>query len=107
MARLFAENMCSLGRKMKLYDPSQTFGSTDMGNVSQLVPGIHPFVAIAPAEVTGHSPKCAAAAASGTGMKGMIDAAKALATTVVDLLSSPETLTRVKEEFLKIHDCHV
>ena len=107
MARLFAENMCSLGRKMKLYDPSQTFGSTDMGNVSQLVPGIHPFVAIAPAEVTGHSPKFAAAAASGTGMKGMIDAAKALATTVVDLLSSPETLTRVKEEFLKIHDCHV
>ncbi len=101
MARLFAENMRSLGRKVKLANPSQTFGSTDMGNISQLVPSIHPFVAIAPPEVSGHSSEFAAAAASEAGMKGMIDAAKALAMTVVDLLSSPETVTRVKEEFMK------
>ena len=101
MARLFAENMRSLGRKVKLTDPSQTFGSTDMGNVSQVVPSIHPFVAVAPAEVSGHSPEFAAAAASGAGMKGMIDAAKALAMTVVDLLSSPEIVSRVKKEFVK------
>ncbi len=101
MARLFAKNMRSLGRKVKLYDPSQTFGSTDMGNISQLVPSIHPFVAIAPAEVSGHSPEFAAAAASEAGMKGMIDAAKALAMTVVDLLSAPEIVTRIKEEFIK------
>ena len=101
MARLFAKNMRSLGRKVKLYDPSQTFGSTDMGNISQLVPSIHPFGAIAPAEVSGHSPEFAAAAASEAGMKGMTDAAKALAMTVVDLLSAPEIVTRIKEEFIK------
>ncbi len=101
MARLFAQNMRSLGRKVKLADPSQTFGSTDMGNVSQVIPSIHPFVAVAPAEVSGHSPEFAVATASEAGMKGMIDAARALAMTVVDLLSSPETVTRVKEEFVK------
>lgn len=101
MARLFAENMRSLGRRVELANPSQAFGSTDMGNVSQLVPSIHPFVAIAPVEVTSHSTEFAAAAASETGMKGMIDAAKALAMTVVDLLSSPETVARVKKEFIK------
>jgi len=101
MAQLFAENMKSLGRRVKLYDPSQTFGSTDMGNLSQLVPSIHPFVAIAPAEVTAHSPQFAAAAASKEGTQGMSDAAKALAMTIVDLLANPETVTRVKEEFIK------
>ncbi len=101
MARLFLENMRSLGRKMELCDSSQTFGSTDMGNVSQLVPSIHPFVAIAPMEVSGHSPEFVSAAASEAGTKAMIDAAGALATTVVDLLSSPETLTRIKKEFIK------
>tara|TARA_B100001971_G_scaffold199391_1_gene209902 strand:- start:347 stop:1525 length:1179 start_codon:yes stop_codon:yes gene_type:complete len=107
MARLFAKNMRSLGRKMKLADPSQTFGSTDMGNVSQVVPSIHPFVSIAPAEVSGHSSEFTAASASEAGMKGMIDATKALALTVIDLLSNPETVTRVKKEFIKIHDYHV
>jgi metal-dependent amidase/aminoacylase/carboxypeptidase family protein len=101
MARLFAKNMRSLGRKVKLTNPSHTFGSTDMGNVSQVVPSIHPFVSIAPAEVTSHSAEFAAAAASKAGMKGILDAAKALAMTVVDLLSSPETVTRAKEEFVK------
>ena len=104
MARLFAKNMRSLGRKVKLADHSQTFGSTDMGNVSQIIPSIHPFVAIAQTEVSSHSPEFALASASEAGMNGMIDAAKSLAMTVVDLLSAPETVTKVKEEFVKIAD---
>ncbi len=99
LARLFIANMKSLGRPMRLYDTSQTLGSTDMGNVSQLVPSIHPFVAIAPEEVVGHSRQFAEAAASESGRRAMILAAKALAMTIVDLLASPETVTRVKSEF--------
>ena len=98
LARLFMENMKSLGRQILLEDPNQSFGSTDMGNVSQLVPAIHPSVAIAPAGVTTHSPGFARAAASEAGIRGMIDAAKALAMTVVDLLASPETVIKIKEE---------
>jgi amidohydrolase len=99
LARLFRQNMQSLGRKVKLTDPGSAFGSTDMGNVSQLVPSIHPMVAIAPKEVSVHSPQFAAAAASETGSRGLFDAAKALAMTVVDLVTSPEIVTKIKQEF--------
>jgi len=99
LARLFRQNMQSLGRKVKLSDPSQAFGSTDMGNVSQLVPSIHPQVAIAPEEVLAHSPQFTEAAASEAGIKGLLDAAKALAMTVVDLVVNPDIAIKVKEEF--------
>lgn len=101
LARLFQQNMESLGHRVELYRPSNAFGSTDMGNVSQLVPSIHPTVAIAPTEVVIHSPQFALAAASETGINGLLDAAKALAMTVVDLLANPEIVIKVKEEFAK------
>ncbi len=99
LAQLFSWNMQSLGRNIALSDPDESFGSTDMGNVSQLVPGIHPFVAIAGKEILLHSAEFALAAASEKGVNGMLDAAKALAMTVVDLVASPETLVEVKKEF--------
>ena len=99
LAQLFRRNIQSLGRKMPFFDSRVSFGSTDMGNVSQLVPGIHPLVAIAPVNVLGHSPEFASAAASEKGTLGLLDAAKALAMTVVDLVANPEIVTRVKEEF--------
>ncbi len=104
LARLFAYNIESLGRPMELHNPSATFGSTDMGNVSQLVPAIHPFVAIAPMGIAVHSTQFATAAASEAGIRGFIDSAKALAMTAVDLLSSPEVLNQVREEFAKKDD---
>jgi len=99
LAQLFAQNMQSLGRSVSLSDPEHAFGSTDMGNISQLVPSIHPFVAIAEKEVQVHSPEFASAAASDRGIKGMLDAAKALAMTVVDMVANSETLSNIKEEF--------
>jgi len=101
LAQLFQQNMESLGHQVELYPPSNAFGSTDMGNVSQLVPSIHPMVAIAPTEVVIHSPQFALAAASEAGINGLLDAAKALAMTVVDLLANPEIVIKVKEEFVK------
>lgn len=102
LAQLFAQNMQSLGRSVALSDTGHAFSSTDMGNVSQLVPSIHPHVAIAEKETLTHSPEFALAAASDRGIKGMLDAAKALAMTVVDLVANPETLAGVKEEFEQI-----
>jgi len=99
LARLFRQNIQSLGRSMQLSNPSCAFGSTDMGNVSQLVPGIHPIIAIAPKDVLGHSPQFAEAATSEAGIRGLVDAAKALAMTVVDLVANPEMMVKVREEF--------
>jgi len=98
LAELFRQNINALGRQMPLVGASRV-GSTDMGNVSQLVPGIHPTIAVAPEEVVIHSTEFAEAAASEDGIKGMLDAAKALAMTVVDLTARPETVAKVREEF--------
>ncbi|MFC2001097.1 M20 family metallopeptidase [Chloroflexota bacterium] len=99
LARLFKRNMQSLGRKTFLVDPSKGIGSSDIGNVSQLAPSIHPLVAIAPTGVLIHSPQFTLAAASEAGVRGLLDGAKAVAMTVVDILASPETVARVREEF--------
>ena len=99
LARLFRQNMQSLGRRMQLFNPNSVLGSTDMGNVSQLVPGIHPIIAIAPKDVLGHSPQFTQASASEAGIRGLVDAAKALAMTAADLVANPSIATKVKREF--------
>jgi amidohydrolase len=98
LAELFRQNINTLGRQMPLVGDSRV-GSTDMGNVSQLVPSIHPTIAVAPETVAIHSPEFAEVAASENGIKGMLDAAKAMAMTVADLVASPETVAKVKKEF--------
>lgn len=99
LARLYIANMKALGRNVPLTSADTAFGSTDMGNVSQIVPSIHPFVAIADSDVLIHSKEFAAAAASERGLKGLLDAAKAVAMTVVDLLADPAALTSIEKEF--------
>jgi amidohydrolase len=99
LAQLFAQNLESLGRKVASFEPYFGFGSTDMGNVSQVIPAIHPSVAIVSPDVLLHSKDFVLAAASESGHKGLLDAAKALAMTVADLLGEPENLARVKDEF--------
>nr|MBC8511671.1 peptidase dimerization domain-containing protein [Dehalococcoidia bacterium] len=101
LAQLFSQNLEFLGRKIVPFEMHFGFGSTDMGNVSQVVPSIHPTVAIAPPGVSLHSVDFALAAASEAGHEGLLDAAKALAMTVADLLGEPEALAKVKEDFAR------
>ena len=101
LAELYTRNMDALGRKVHAPNPERGLGSTDMGNVSQVMPAIHPSVAIAPTNVLAHSPEFAEAAASEPAHQGLLDGAKALAMTAADLLCVPENLARAKEEFAR------
>ncbi|MEQ8718534.1 MAG: M20 family metallopeptidase [Acidimicrobiales bacterium] len=74
-------------------------GSTDMGNVSQVVPSIHPVVKIAPDDVAIHTHEFVAHAGADSGDRGVIDGAKALAATVVDLWTVDGLLDDVRAEF--------
>ena len=98
LAEVFTKNMEALGRNL-WPTLDRGLGSSDVGNVSTLVPTIHPMVAIAPIEILAHSPEFAEAAASEDGNRGLLDGAKAMAMTVVDLIAQPEIMARVKEEF--------
>ncbi len=101
LANLFAQNLQMLGRAVSPPDTSgQGLGSTDMGNVSQVVPAIHPSLAIVPHRISLHSPEFAQAAGSSAGQEGMLLAAKAMAWTAADLILQPAELARVKADFL-------
>ena len=99
LGRLFLGNLLRFRKKAKMEDPDKGFGSTDFGNVSQIVPGVHAGIAIAPPGVVTHSPQFAEAAASENGRLAMLDAAKTLALTVADLVAVPGLLVKAKDEF--------
>ena len=99
MARLFGENIGPLGEDVQEPLPGERMGSSDMGNVSQFLPAIHPYVTIADPGTGGHTPEFAEAAASQRGHEALIRSAKAMAQTAVDLLTQPELMAQVKEEF--------
>jgi amidohydrolase len=101
LARLFRKNMQSLGCPIPLGDTGKWSGSSDVGNVSRLLPTIQPMVAIAPHDVLIHSSRFAEAAATGDALHILLDAAKAMAMTAADLLAGPETLAAVRAEFSK------
>jgi metal-dependent amidase/aminoacylase/carboxypeptidase family protein len=97
LAEAFAENARSLGRTMQARRPADTHGSTDMGNVTTAIPGIHPFLSITEGPVPGHSIAFTEAAREPPALETMRFAAKALAMTALDVLTEPALLKQTKE----------
>jgi amidohydrolase len=99
LAKLFEENLRHVGVDPVEGIPWAGAGSTDMGNVSHVVPSLHPTIAIARAEVPGHSQAFLEAAGSPRGYQAMVNAAKALAMTGADLLADHALVEKAKAEF--------
>jgi amidohydrolase len=99
MAAAFAENARSLGRDLGPRRAGETSGSTDMGNISSVIPSIHPFLSVSAERVPWHSREFAAAARTPRALETMRVAAKALAFTAIDLLGRPELLKQAKVAF--------
>lgn len=97
LAEVFARNAAAVGRQMRRRTPQDTHGSTDMGNVSTVVPSIHPFMAIAPFGTPSHSVEFARHAATPEAMDTLAAAAKALALTAIELFDDPDLVRRAKE----------
>jgi aminobenzoyl-glutamate utilization protein B len=74
-------------------------GSTDVGDVSWVIPTIHLSVTTAAAGAPWHSWPVVATGGMSIGHKGMIYAARALAATMVDLYTDKAALKAVREEF--------
>jgi metal-dependent amidase/aminoacylase/carboxypeptidase family protein len=100
LARRFGAALEGLGRPAAESDPSVGAGSTDMGDISQVVPSIHPYLAICDrGHALCHQHAFAACARSERGYDTACVAAKALAHTALDLLDSPELMSAVRREF--------
>jgi aminobenzoyl-glutamate utilization protein B len=74
-------------------------GSTDVGDISWIVPTSGLSTACFAAESPGHSWQNVAAIGSPIGHKGMMVAAKVLALTLVDLLQDPQLIPAAKTDF--------
>lgn len=103
IARYYQINAESLGREFMPLEkvPASVKGSTDMGNVSHLVPSIHPMLACAPQHISIHNPEFAVYAGSESGDQAAIDGAKTLAMTALDYLFDPALRDAAAQEFAK------
>jgi amidohydrolase len=99
LASVFRDEMVRLGRNPVAIDLEATLplGSTDMGNVTQVMPGIHPIVGVEAGGASIHQPAFTAAAAGPSADKAVVDGAIMLARTVVSLAETPAERDRVLE----------
>jgi len=102
----YRANATMLGRMVKDPDAElRVVGSTDMGNVSYLVPSIHPMIQVAPPGVPIHTPAFAGYAGGAEGDRAVIDGAKALAWTLADLWLDSALRVAAQEEWeAALHD---
>jgi amidohydrolase len=101
LAASYQANLLQLGRSVTepVSGRVPVTGSTDMGNVSKLVPSIHPMIAIAPPTVSLHSKEFAEFASSESGNQGIIDGAKVLAMTAIDVLCQADLRAAMAASF--------
>ena len=98
MSDIFGRKLAKIGVQID-EDGESRMGSTDMGNISQAMPAIHPYLSIAPTTISTHSIEFREAAGTDEGQAAMLNAAKALALTTLELLLNPHLLAQAKAEF--------
>ncbi len=100
LARRFGAHLAEIGRTARETDGRVGAGSTDMGDVSHVVPSIHPYLAVVDENVAlCHQHAFADAAGSERGLDTALDAAKAMARTAAEVLSDASLLEAIKAEW--------
>ncbi|MBA8762815.1 amidohydrolase [Staphylococcus schleiferi subsp. coagulans] len=93
---LFEQYATELGEEVSHDDFG--YGSTDTGNVSHVVPTIHPHVKIGPRSLVGHTHRFREAAASPMGDKALIRGAKIIALMGATLIQDRNLLDTIQKE---------
>ena len=99
IAERWAHHMRAQGIQVFEARDDERVGSTDMGNVMQVLPAIHPYIAISQEPIPGHSIAFREAVISLEAHENALVAAKALALTAIDVLADPEVLPKARAEF--------
>ena len=86
LSEVFNENLRILG--IEDIEENEDFGSSDIGNVSHIVPTIHPNIGISNCRVIGHSREMADATISELGHERLLIGTLALAYTGYDVLTN-------------------
>lgn len=99
IAQSFERNLRDLGRTTRPRDELSGAWSGDTGNVSWFVPTIQPQMAMTGRDVPPHSHEFHAASIGPAAEACILDSAKAMAMTAIDLISDKELLAQAKAEF--------
>jgi amidohydrolase len=99
IADVMARNMAVVGRTALEPAPDERMGSTDMGDISQILPAVHAYFAIVPESIANHTVEFAVASASPAGDAAVVDGAATLAMTAAELLAEPALLAQAKADF--------
>lgn len=99
IAKSFERNLKDLGRVTRPRDELSGAWSGDTGNVSWFVPTIQPQMAMTGRDVPPHSHEFHAASIGPAAEACILDSAKAMAMTAIDLISDKELLAAAKAEF--------
>lgn len=97
-SRLYSAQLAYLGLRESDAPADKNKGSSDIGNVSQVVPTIHPHVPIGEG-IHIHCEDFAKATVSEQGEAAVLEGAVALALTAADLVASPEERAKITDEF--------
>jgi amidohydrolase len=95
----FRENLEALDVEWETPAQDAGVGSSDIGDVSQLVPTIHPYLKICETGIGGHTPEFAEAARSARADELTATGSTALAWTAADVLLRPEVRDQLRQTF--------
>lgn len=98
LSQLFTENLLSTGIA-EVKKSRDSYGSIDMGNVSHVVPAIHPYIGLDSPGLSAHTQEFADLTITDNSHKVLAQGALALAQTGYDLITNEELLKKVKDEF--------
>jgi amidohydrolase len=101
LSQLFTKNLLTAGIK-KVNKPKQTYGSIDMGNVSHVVPAIHPYIGLDSPGLIAHTREFADLTITENSHQILSKGALALASTGFDLITNKEEFEKMKAEFLQV-----
>ncbi|WP_163971760.1 M20 family metallopeptidase [Oceanobacillus halotolerans] len=98
LSDVFTSNLQSVD-KQKIYDAKQGTGSIDMGNVSQVVPAIHPYIGLNQPGLIAHTTEFADKTITEDGHQTLVNGALALAKTGLDILVDTDLFNSIQKEF--------
>jgi amidohydrolase len=85
----YEEHLKRVGLDLSPDDQGRAMGSTDLGNVSYVVPSACAYFAISDVEIPGHSQEVVEASGSSFGYDQLIKTSTAMTFTLLDLLTDP------------------
>lgn len=91
----YRRNAATLNRVSVSSEVAGILGSTDIGNVSQVIPCIQPMIGLYCLPAVNHQPEFAAACASEAGDRAVIDGALLVAWALIDTANDPDLLARL------------